>query len=294
MRRLSRLVLCLVFAATATGAAAAPAETKTDRARIDEPVDVEVAEKLYARLDYDKANEVAERVTKERSLTHDQLVRACRVLAVTYAILDKEEAARDAFLRLLVFDPEYTIDTNLGPKVSTPFVEARGQFRSLPSRPGIDAVANVRSEGGQLRVTARDPTRAARKVLVGHRWASTGDYTVTEVAVGDETLEVPAAPPGRTRLDFYAQALDERDNPVFEAGNPQVPRSAFAESGSRPPSDKPGPKGGSVFSSPLLWLIAGAAAAGGATALAFALRPDAPATRASLSPVIRCGAEVCR
>lgn len=296
MRRLRGVVFSMVITTMATSVAAAPPTPKKDKsAHADVPADVETAEQLYAKLDYDKANEGAERVTKQRNLTHDQLVRAYRVLAVTHAILDKDEAAREAFLQLLVMDPDYTVDTNLGPKVSTPFVEARGQFRSLPSKPGLEIVANVRPDGGQLRVTTRDPTHIAKKVNVGYRWASSGDYTVTQLAVGDATVEVPASTPGRSRLDFYAQALDDRDNTVFEAGGPQVPKSAFAESGPRSSPGKPSDdKGGSVFSSPFFWIFATAAVAGGGTALFFALRPEDPSTKASLTPVIRCGSEICK
>jgi len=306
MRKLRRIVLASLSLLVLTHAGAAlaqPKGSKAEKPRAEAPpTDVETAEQLYAKLDYDRANEVAERVIKQRNLTHDQLVRAYRVLAVTNAILDKEEQARDAFLHLLVFDPEYTVDTNLGPKVSTPFVEARGQFRSLPTKPGMEVVANVRSDGGQLRVTTRDPTRIAKKVTVGYRWTSSGEYTVSTIPVGDASVEVAPATPGRTRLDFYALALDEHDNAVFEAGSPQVPKSAFAEAGARPGGNgagagaaKDGEKSrGSVFSSPVFWIIAGGVVAGGATAAFFAFRPEDPATRASLSPQIRCGADLCR
>lgn len=305
MRKLRRVVLFTLLCLTqADVALAQPKGGKADKSRVEAPpADVETAEQLYAKLDYDRANEVAERVIKQKNLSHDQLVRAYRVLAVTNAILDKEEQARDAFLHLLVFDPEYTVDTNLGPKVSTPFVEARGQFRSLPAKPGMEVVANVRSDGGQLRVTTRDPTHIAKKVVVGYRWTSSGEYTVSTIAVGDASVEVAPAAQGRTRLDFYALALDERDNAVFEAGNPQVPKSAFAEAGSRAGGNGGGAgagagsgekSSGSVFSSPVFWIIAGGVVAGGATAAFFALRPEDPATRAALSPQIRCGAELCK
>jgi hypothetical protein len=290
------LALALAAVLVATSAAGAPPKPKPGAKA--EPGDVETAEQLYTKLDYDRANELAERLTKSRNLTHDQLVRAWRVLAVTNAILDKEEAARDAFLQLLVFDPEYTVDAALGPKVSTPFVEARGQFRSLPSKPGIDVIANVRSDGGQLRVTLRDPTRIAKRVSVGWRWTSSGDYVVSQLPPSDGTVEVAAATGGRTRLDFYAQAVDERDNAVFEAGNAQVPKSAFAEPGPKPPpaagtTAKPA-SSGSVFSSPIFWVAAGVVAVGGGTALLLAVRPEDPPTRALLNPVIRCGPEICK
>ena len=265
-------------------------------AGLSAPADVDTAEALYAKLDYDGANAVAERVVRQKGLTHDHLVRAYRVLAVTYAVLDKEEEAQKAFLQLLTYDPDYQVDPNLGPKVNTPFVEARGSFRSLPSKPGIEVSATLQTTGGTLRVTTRDPTKMVRKVIVGYRWTSSGEYATSQIASGDAvSVEVAAAPAGRTRLDFYAQALDDRDNAVLEAGNPQVPKSAFAEAGSISGGGKGkgGEGGGSILASPIFWIVAGAAVAGGGTALFLALRPQDPPTKASLSPVMQCGTDRC-
>jgi hypothetical protein len=314
-RALPSVLAALALAVTAAPAAAAPPtpgklppsdrSDKADKDKADKDkgdkggprdntADVETAEQLFTKLDYDKANELAEKVLKQRNLTHDQLVRASRVVAVTSAILGKEEAAKDAFLQLLVFDPDYTVDAALGPKVSTPFIEARGQFRALPTKPGLDVAANVRVDGGQLRVTTRDPTHITKKVIVGYRWTSSGDYTVSQINVGEGTVEVGAAPKGRTRLDFYAQALDERDDAVFEAGSPQVPKSSFAQPTPTTQTVVVQKSGGSVFASPVFWIVTGAVLAGGAAGLYFATRKDEPATTALLSPVIRCGNDLCK
>lgn len=293
-----RIAACLLFLATPAVAQSRPGKPA---AAAPKPAEVaattENAEQLFTKLDYDRANDVAERVLKQKGLTHDQLVRTTRVLAVTYAILDKEEQSRDAFLQLLVYDPDSTVDPALGPKVSTPFMEARGQLRGLPSKPGLEVVPSVRSDGGQLRVTTRDPTHLARKVVVGWRWTSTGDYTTSTVGVGEAIVEVAPATAGRTRLDFYAQALDDRENAVFESGSPTVPKSAFAEAaksnvvvgGGEP---RKAEKSGSIFGSPIFWAIAGAVVIGGTTAF-LVTRKDA-ATEATLSPSIRCGADLCR
>lgn len=288
--------MAIVFAAGVAQAKPAPAPPP--------PADVDVAEQLYTKLDYEKANDVATRVLQKKGLTHDQLVRATKILAITNAVLDKEEDSREAFLALLVYEPDFTVDSALGPKVSGPFMEARGHFRSLPSKPGIEVVPNVREGGGQLRVTTRDPTKIAKKVAVGWRWTSSGEYTVTSIAVGEGAVEVAAAPTGRTRLDYYAQALDERDNAVFEAGSATVPKSAFAEAGSRSSAggtktSPTGPqgedkKGGSVFGSPLFWIITAVVVAGGATATYFIVNNATTPTSASLSPQIRCGVDLCR
>lgn len=294
LRRPLCLLLAISFATAPVYAQKAKPAAPTG---LQAPADVDTAEQLYAKLDYEAAKGVAERVLKKSNLTHDQLVRAYRVLAVTAAILDNHEEAQEAFLQLLTLDPDYTVDPNLGPKVTQPFMEARGQYRTLTSKPGVEVVANVRTDGGQLRVTTRDPRKMVKKVTVGYRWTSSGEYTVSQIVVGDGVpVEVAAAPAGRTRLDFYAQALDERDNAVLESGNPAVPKSAFAEAGAKGggPGGGGGGGGGGVLSSPFFWIFAGAAVAGGGTALFFALRPEDPATKASLAPQIRCGSDICK
>jgi hypothetical protein len=295
-----RLIHSTLAVASVVVIVLAPADAGAQRSKpaagLSAPADVETAEQLYAKLDYEGANQVAERVVKQKSLTHDQLVRAYRVLAVTYAVLDQEEKAQAAFLQLLTYDPDYQADPNLGPKVNTPFVEARGSFRALPAKPSIEAVANVQTTGGTLRVTTKDPTKMVKKVAVGYRWTSSGEYSVSQITAGESvSVEVAAAPANRTRLDFYAQAFDDRDNAVLEAGNPQVPKSAFAEVG-KVYTGGGGPKGegGSILSSPLFWVFTGAAVVGGGTALFFALRPQDPPTKAILTPVMQCGGDRCQ
>lgn len=300
------LGLAVMLAAAASSPHLAYAKPKEPAA--PPPAEVEVAEQLYTKLDYDKANDVATRVLKKSNLTHDQLVRATKIQAITFAIVGKEEEAKDSFLNLLVLDPDYQVDNNLGPKVSGPFSEARGEYRTLPSKPGIEVTPNVRSDGGQLKVITRDPTKAVKKVNVGYRWASSGDYAVTTVAVGEGLVEVSAAPQGKSRLDYYAQALDDHDNAVFEAGTAAVPKNTFAEAGPKPTAGttttKPAAgttgqngedkKSGGILSSPIFWIITGAVVAGGATGAFFLFRKDDPPTAALLSPQIRCGSELCK
>ncbi len=257
------------------------------------PADADTAEQLYAKLDFESANSVAERVTKKTGLSHQDLVRVYRVLAITYAVLDKEDQSRDAFQQLLAYDPEFVVDANLGPKVSTPFSEARGYWRALPQKPGIETQVAVRvGEAGTLRITTRDPTKMVKKVNVGQRWASSGEYQITTIAVGEGVqVEVPAAPAGKTRLDYYVQALDEREDAVIEAGSKEVPKTAFAEA--KGYGDKPKEKGGFIGST-TFWVIAGAVViAGGATAGYFVLRPHDAPTSASLSPAVRCAGDLC-
>ncbi len=284
------IVLAGALASRAHAQPPRPGEAGRVASSPEAPADVESAEQLYAKLDYEGANAAAERAVKKSHLPHDHLVRAYRILAITYAILDKAELARDSFLQLLTYDPDYQADPNLGPKVNTPFMEARGSFRSLSTKPGIDVSASVSTGGGTIRVATHDPTRMVRWLYVGYRWTSSGGYRVSQARPADViAVEVATPPAGRSRLDYYVQAFDERGNAVLEAGNPAVPKSAFAEVGPGGVSGRPG----SVLSSPFFWIAASVAVLGGGTAAYFALRPQDPPTRASLSPVIVCGTDRC-
>lgn len=275
----------IALAAPKAPAAERPAPSATDVAAV---------EQQYAKLDYEQANVGAERIAqKGRGLTHDELVRTYKVLAVTHAVLDHAEQAKDAFVALLTFDPSYAVDPNLGPKVQTPFLEARGFWRAQGAKPGIEITAVVRgTEPGTLRVTTRDPTRIVRAVTVGFRWGSTGAFTLGTVLVGDGVaVEVPTAPAGKARLDYYAQAVDERDNVLFEVGRAAVPRSAFVEAR---PAAAPAKveEGSSIFASPIFWLATAAVVAGGATAGYFAFRPGPPVA-ATYQPSLECGSSRC-
>ncbi len=251
--------------------------------------DVELAEQLYAKLEYDQANAAADRALKQRGLTHDQLVRATRVLALTHAVLDHGDASREAFVQLLAYDADFQVDQNLGPKVSTPFMEARGFWRAQPQKPGLVTTPLLRTnEPGTLKVTTRDPTHLVKKLSVGYRWSSSGEFTVSAASAGEgATIEVPAPPSGKTRLDYFVQAMDERDDVVFENGSPLVPKSAFAEGGAVAATQKT-----TVFASPVFWIAAGVVVAGGATAAYFATRPGEP-TSATLRPIAFCGTDRC-
>lgn len=278
-------------------ARAAQTGKATEETSASTPADVDSAEDLYAKLDYEHANEAAKRALDKGGLGHDDVVRTYRVLAITNAILGASDASRDAFFELLTCEPTFELDPSLGPKVSAPFSEAKGRFRSLLTMPGLDVSVSVDTAGGTLKITARNPTRVAKRVVVGYRWGASGAY-VTETAAADTTtnIDVAAAPTGRSRLDYYATALDAKGNVVFETGNTRAPKSFFAEEHRAGSAAKGGKRDdeGSFVGSTAFWLLAGAVVAGGGTALYFGLRPSDPPTSASLLPVLTCGAERCR
>jgi hypothetical protein len=265
------------------------------------PADVETAEQLYGKLDYENANKVATRVLDKHGLTHDELVRTLRVLAITHAVLDRGELARDAFVQLLTYAPDETVDTNLGPKVTGPFYEARGFWRSQSGRPGIELSTTVTAGApGQLKVTLRDALHVTKKITAGYRWGSEGPFTEVNVDLpatsAPVSVSVPAPPPNVARLDSYVQARDDHDDIIFESGSPAAPKSTTVEA--PPPmlaqttvTHDREHKGGSFIGSAPFWITVGVVVAGGAVLTYVLARPhdqSAP-TDAMITPALNCG-----
>jgi hypothetical protein len=305
--RLAATILLLSCTLAGGAASAAPKHPKQPPPQAapsnSGAADIDTAEQLYAKLDFEEANKVAERAIRQRGLPHDTLVRATRILAITHAVLDHEEEARNAFVALLFYEPEYEIDPKLGPKVTTPFFEARGLWRAQPQRPGLEAVPVLHAgEAGTLRVTTRDPTQMVAKVIVGFRWGASGELQTSTTSPGDSVpVELPEPPQGKTRLDYYVQAIDDRDRVLMEIGTPQAPKTALVDTtgtagggaltkGGAKEGAKEG-EGSSIFASPVFWGAAAAVVVAGSVTAFLLTRPKdpAPPTSAALAPAVNCG-----
>ena len=259
--------------------------------------DLDKAEQSYANLDYEAANKGAQSVLKQHGLSHSDLVRAYRIIGVTHAILDHEDASQAAFVMLLTYEPDYQADQNLGPKVTTPFYEARGFWRGQPVKPGIDATATVHAKGaGSLKATIRDPSHIVKRAEVGYRWGAMGAFKTKALSAGENAnVDIAEAPSGTTRFDYYVQAFDDKDNAVLESGNATTPKTVTVQVEAVPagPIEKK-KEGSSITSSPGFWAVVGGVVAVGAAVTIFALtRPKDEPTSASITPGLNCGAAAC-
>ncbi len=296
------LVLGVAFFSPAVAHAAPKSPASGQRARdaAGKLSDVDSAEKYYANLDYENANAIAQRVLAQHALSHDQLVRATRILALTYATLGKEDPAREAFTTLLMMDPDYQLDPNLSPRVTTPFLEARGYWRGQSVKPGLEVVATIHSsDSAKLVVTTRDPTHVVSNVNLGYRWGGTGPFTTRPVAIGDSVtvLVPPAASTSETRVDYYVEGLDEHDGAVFEVGNATTPKSAVTDAPAAvavaPVIVAEKPVGKSIFVSPIFWTAVGVVVVGAVVGGVVLFSPKAP-NGAALTSGAECGAQPCR
>lgn len=285
-RSTRRTASALACAALALALLASPA------ARAGSAEDLDKAEQQYANLNYEDANKLAQGVVRQRGLTHEQLVRAYRILAISHAVLDREAQARDAFVMLLTFEPEFQADPNLGPRVTTPFFEARGFWRSQPERPGIEVTATARAkETGSIRILLRDPSHIVKRAETGYRYGPSGPFKRQPLSPDEEiTIDLPEPPAGVGRLDYYVQAFDAKDNAIMERGRPDMPKFVNVETA--PPKgivaeggEKKGLFGGKGF-----WAVAaGVVVVGAGTAIFLATRPRDPSPNTRVSMTLFCG-----
>ncbi len=277
-------------------AVAPPAPAPSGAVASNAAAELQAAELAYTNLEYTSARDAAERVSRQSGLSHDQLVRALRLLALTSAALDRSDAAKDAFVALIAYDPEFELDPKLGPRFQDPYYEAKGYWKAQARRPGVEASTLLRPHApGVLRVSLSDPTSLAEQVRVGFRWSPAREYVRHRLAAGETQIEVPAPPHGSSRFDYYVQALDRRGNVLFERGSPEAPRSSVVvETGAPPAAAGRSDEGGGLLSKPLFWVATGLVLAGGAAGGYFLLRDEGGAPSAArFSPTLGCGGVRC-
>src|SRR5579859_6348593 len=117
--RLRGWVASITIAVAVSGTFAAPAWA-------DAGTDLDAGEAAYAGLDYDRANGIAQKVVATRGLSHEQVVRAYRLLGRTYAVLGKSQQAIDAFQKLLTYAPDEKTDSSQPPRIQEAFSDAQG------------------------------------------------------------------------------------------------------------------------------------------------------------------------
>lgn len=286
MRPIKNFVSILAFVAVTAVPAFALATPEADLAS---------AENAYAALDYTAASTKADEVLAQRGLSHDVLVRATRVAALSHAALGHGDKAKEYFTLLLGYDPDFKVDSKLGPRFAEPFAEARGYWQAQGRRPSMEVQAVMQyGQPGQIRVVTVDPMNNIKRVAVGYRWAPSRDYTNVTVDPGTRSIDVPANPNGAGRLDYWVRAMDSKDNAVFEEGTPDGPKTVIVNEPSRGGGGV-GEEKKSFFGSGLFFVATGVVLAGAAVGGYFLLRPTeyTPAGTGRTSFGAGCGSTRC-
>lgn len=263
-------------------------------AHADAGADVAKAEQAYSALDYPAANSTARALLQKGDLSHDELVRATRVLALSAVAMDKLTEAKDAFVLLLTYDPSYSVDTKLGPRYREPFNEAKGYWAAQSGKPGMESSVMVSSRApGSIRVKTRDPSAVVKRIIVSYRWAPAKTFIQAAAKSGDSYVDVPAPPPGSTRLDYFVRAEDADGSIAFENGSAASPRFSIVQAEAARGETK---QDKSIFASPIFWVVTGVLVAGGATAAVFLATQKSETTTIvsnKWTPALGCGGSRC-
>ena len=179
------------------------------------------AEAAYGEIDFDRALEEANAALEEGGYGPRDLARIYELIGMAAAASDDEERSRDAYIRLLALRPDAEVDTNLAPRMRSPFMEAKGYWASRTDVLGVEA--RFVAARHLLRVELVDPLGMATDIIVRFRAAGTIEYEENNsVASASTTIPLPEVP----QVHYVVEVLDEHGNRIAVLGSDDEPRVA--------------------------------------------------------------------
>ncbi len=184
------------------------------------------AEEAYDRLDFERAARLFQRAIDAGRLERAQLSRAWGGLALSWAVLGRRDAAEEAFKRALAADPDWKLPENVGPKVRSPFADARAYWQSrAPPSVTVSAEGAVAKRPVNVSVEVADPLGMVELVRVEWKVGpDSGD--VSSEAVPRATVTIGGASVQPPELSLTAVALDGRGSVVAVSKTLVVPVAA--------------------------------------------------------------------
>jgi hypothetical protein len=256
MRFALALLGFLAFATSLSGRASATEPTGT----------LAAAEAAYLEIDFEGTRQACSDALATGKNDPKDTLRLYTLLALSASALGDEEAARDAFRRVIAVEPEARLDQSLSPKIRAPYLEVRGELTARGELPKLEAHLSRRAQHLLLELT--DPAAVAASLDVAFRTGSAGAVTHWHL---DRQLEARRAEPlpAGERVEYSVTVRDRFGNALFRRGSDEVPE--VLEAGIRPGVADRSPD--SVHASPGPYhvtaglLAAGAAMAGTAGAI---------------------------
>ena len=156
---------------------------------------LEAAREAARNLKYAKVVTHATRALELPDNSHDVMVELYELLGIAHAATGDEEAAVDAFKRLLAVSPEHKLRSGLSPRITTPFKEAGGYWIDRPG--GLKVEVSVPPEvlpnaDVTLNVAITDPLGMATNTRLRYRRASSTEWIDLELpAAGSLAYSIP-------------------------------------------------------------------------------------------------------
>ena len=180
------------------------------------------AEEAYMNVDFERTRELCQQALREGGHSPEQLARIYELIGVASAASGEEGASREAYKKMLAIQPDAQVDTNLAPRLRSPFMEARGYWQTRSETMGAEAVL-VRARGG-LRVRITDPLGMAEEVRVLTRVAGELVPMDEERFPAQESILVEVdGLPDADRIEYVVQVLDEHGNRLVDLGSEDEP-----------------------------------------------------------------------
>lgn len=180
------------------------------------------AEEAYMNVDFERTLDLSRQAMATGRLSPDRLARVYELMGVAYAASGDEDASREAYKKMLALRPDAQVDTNLAPRLRSPFMEARGYWATRSDRLAAD-VALVRSERG-LRISIVDPLGMAARIVV--RTRVSGEMRPLEeqtLPAESGALAVVEGLPEADRIDYVIELQDQAGNRLVQLGTNDTP-----------------------------------------------------------------------
>lgn len=175
------------------------------------------AEKAHDALEFDESRRLARQALELGGHSKDAVERLWYLVAIASAALDEPSLAKEAFSRVLILNPDVTIDRGLSPKLKSPFMEAKGTAQE----PLYAKVAIERNSGGVL-LMLTDGLAWVHEAELRARVTPRGAFTRSIVTIEDNRAFVPLH--GLKQYAQYSLVLtDEHQNQLFTLGSPTDP-----------------------------------------------------------------------
>ncbi|MEW5852339.1 MAG: hypothetical protein AB2A00_26345 [Myxococcota bacterium] len=255
---LRRLVLVLLLSGAAVEAHAAN-------------VYLEQARQKYQELDYQALPALLAEAVLQPETTREEYLEIYKLQGFTYTVLGDSQKAREAFIRLLIVDPNHEMDASVSPRFRGVFAEVKKDFRknsavSLEHTPPVDTLQT--GQDLEVQVSLKDTFgRAAqaaakvRAVVGGQQGAfvnvplqSAGTKEGVRVYKGklpDPAASIPGEKPAGYFIEYSFVFQNMVGDPVevqggkpiyrVTVGDPSAAATTRPPSGSKAEEDEGGP-----------------------------------------------------
>lgn len=180
------------------------------------------AEEAYMNVDFERTLDLARQAMATGRLSPDRLARVYELMGVAYAASGDEDASREAYKKMLALRPDAQVDTNLAPRLRSPFMEARGYWATRSDRLAADVVLSRPDRG--LRVSIVDPLGMARRIVVRTRIAGEMTPLDEQTLPAESGVLAPVAGlPEADRIEYVVELQDEAGNRLVQLGTNDTP-----------------------------------------------------------------------